>query len=99
MKIKTRVPFFVMMLLGIGAGNSVLAKNSTPKQFTQILNDTIPDKPQEGTVKEVPKSKKQVKPEPVTGKIKSTVKPVTTPVIKPVIVKPKVIVKPVIKLP
>lgn len=60
----------------------------------QHMLDTVPPTP----VKEVPKSKKQVKPEPITGAVKSTVKPITPPVIKPVIVKPKQIIKPVIKI-
>lgn len=61
------------------------------------FTDTIPGKPA-APVKEVPKSKKQLKPEPVSGAVKGTVKPIVPPVIKPVIVKPKPIIKPVIKI-
>lgn len=68
---------------GIGA----VITDSVPAAKSQPENKDNNQVKNDETIKEVPKSRKQEKPMPVA-----------TAVIKPVIVKPKIIVKPIIKV-
>ena len=86
-----------------GVGTNFNEENSRSVRCVieySINLDTVP-KQEPATIKEVPKSKKQLKPERVTTEVKTTIKPVTPvikPIVKPVIVKPKVVVKTKINL-
>jgi hypothetical protein len=70
------------------ADRTILSVTDTvPPQENKKVEENKNSKPEE-VIKEVPKSRKQVKPLALTTAVK----------VKPVIVKPKIVVKPIIKL-
>ena len=68
-------------------GITIAVTDTLPQQQNQKPPETSSEKP-EDIIKEVPKSRKQVKPLAVT----------TTVAVKPVVIKPKIVVKSIIKL-